>query len=161
DRRAGVAVFHGREDRGMLIHGAPLVEDGTSLGHYCGFVLNEIAADQLARGDTAQLAELAAEVRLVGVAAGCRHLCDPRGSRAQGGNRPVEPDHTGGGLWRKADVIAEAVDQASRAPSQVRRERSYADASTGTHELPPRPVELVRSRRRVCQPSGEEGLEEV
>src|SRR5262249_6210320 len=109
----------------------------------------------------AELAELPAEVRLVGVAAGGRHLRDPWRSGAQRRDCAVEADHTRGGLRWKADVVAEGLDQAPWAPAEIRRERSYPDAATAADQLPPRPVELGWSGRRLGQPFGEEGLQEI
>jgi hypothetical protein len=58
-------------------------------------------------------------------------------------------------------VVAEAIDQAPRAPAEVVGESSNANAAAAAHELSPRPFELGRSRRRVGQPLGEEGFEEI
>ena len=76
-------------------------------------------------------------MRLVGVAARGRHLRDPRRSGAQRGDRAVEADHTGGDLRRKADVVAEALDQAPWAPAELR----------------PRALECGRVRRYARAPS--------
>src|SRR5215470_6024531 len=132
-----------------------------SLGGRRGVVLNEIVGGELTRRDAAELAELPAEVRLVGVTAGGCHLCDPRCSRAQRRDRAIKADHTRGGLRRKAHVVAEALDQAPWAPPEVRRKRAYADSPAAADEFPPRPVELAWTGRRLGQPFGEEGLEEI
>ena len=109
-----------------------------------------------------ELAEVAAQMRLVVVAAFERELgeADVRVAPEEL-ERPVEAKDSRDGLGGKPDLLAEARDEMTVAAAEVLGQGADTDTAAASLERLPRPGDVRRGPARVCECAEEECVEDL